>query len=233
MGLYVIGFRNVYIERSVLVALPFFYLILAQGIAVVARPLTFAAILLTIIFNLLTLSAFFSRGDEWTVYKPKGDWREATRYLADETRDVKERIDIFTTDQVLELTYYDPQIVEFADFQVRPHETRETAKRLLGESIGLYNAFSLEWEKHDEFLRERLANAKLIIHYPGQDGTESMSETLSRERTQVFYVAANWKWQEDPNSLASKVVQDPKFQLQSRRTFKGIDIFKFRVLPQD
>ena len=85
LALNFIGFKNTYIERSVFVALPFFYILLAKGITCFKyKPISIASTIFTIILSIVTLTSYFKKSDEWTVYKQNPDWRATANYLGKE-----------------------------------------------------------------------------------------------------------------------------------------------------
>ncbi|MHC4078773.1 MAG: glycosyltransferase family 39 protein, partial [Planctomycetota bacterium] len=86
-----IGFEGTYIERSMLPALPFFFLVVAVGLTglrgptgIVSPLVCWLAWSLTGLLLVSNLCGYFAWRDEWTVYKPHPDWRAAARYLTSE-----------------------------------------------------------------------------------------------------------------------------------------------------
>ena len=56
--------------------------------------------------TVVVLGVSLARGDEWTVYKPKPDWRSAATYLDEELRDTRQRSPVFSPIFADELLYY-------------------------------------------------------------------------------------------------------------------------------
>src|SRR5262249_5606134 len=118
------GFRG-YIERSVFVALPFFFIVIAKGVIGITeiqtpkrlgsfgrtsvQALGGVCIIVVTLLNIFTLKEYFRRGEEWTVYKPNPDWRSAAHYLESEinhSNRPSEQLAFFAVVPPLELTYY-------------------------------------------------------------------------------------------------------------------------------
>lgn len=96
-----------YIERSVLSAFPFFLIVLSAGaLSFRSRALKLAVVTLLVIVSVLTTIMYFTRQDEWTVYKPNPDWRSASKYLEDEVSESSRRPVILTVTPADELRYY-------------------------------------------------------------------------------------------------------------------------------
>jgi len=77
-----LGFRHLYIERYLLLLLPFFLIAVARGATGLTVPWARRlAAFLTIGLSLAALSMLRVRDDVWTVYKQNPDWRAAARVL--------------------------------------------------------------------------------------------------------------------------------------------------------
>ena len=234
MGLHLVGLENAYIERSAFVALPFFYMILAKGAtAFESKPVTISCIVLTIIFSIISLTAYFWKSERWTVYKPNPDWRAAAGYFGDELKGTAERSLAFGATPATELTYYDVRIRELldatgADYRLKMLEGR--VKRLLGGKNLLAKTISAGIEREVQFRNQERAHARLLIHYPNIDDTEAVYRALSRQNVKTFYLIHNRYWPGRFKKLLKIVMEDARVQFQSNRSLKGIEIFKFRVV---
>jgi mannosyltransferase len=111
LGLTALGARHVYVERSLLVAMPFFYLLLARG-ALGFGWWSRVAVGALVAGTLCALGLFLTKGDQWTVYKPNADWRSMAEYLGGELQATKGKFRLFASSPAPELTYYDPRIDE-------------------------------------------------------------------------------------------------------------------------
>jgi 4-amino-4-deoxy-L-arabinose transferase-like glycosyltransferase len=113
VALNLVGRENYYIERSALPSLPFFLLAVAAGADLIARePIRRMAIGGVLLGSGLVLTAFYSRREEWTVYKPNPDWRTITRTLAAQQATASAPLLVFSTTPLNELEYYMPGTVE-------------------------------------------------------------------------------------------------------------------------
>ena len=85
-ALAIVGFGNIFIERSMLMMLPLFYGIVAIGVFTLPRweTRTIAVLALSAISVVALTSFYESRNEKWTVYKPNPDWRSAASYLGSE-----------------------------------------------------------------------------------------------------------------------------------------------------
>jgi len=107
---------QVYIERSMLILLPPYLVLIAAGAFAwrgpLLRHLMVAALLVLngcALFNL-----WVAKADAWTVYKPKNDWRSAAQYFAAEMQAVKGPLVLVASVPVSVLVYYDHRMVEIA-----------------------------------------------------------------------------------------------------------------------
>ena len=104
-GLAFLGFAGVFIERSLFICLPFFFILVALGLDAV-RPVAVRAILGAALLVLMVsgLMAFHTKADEWTVYKPNPDWRSAAALLVQDAE--VGRAAIFISSPADVLRYY-------------------------------------------------------------------------------------------------------------------------------
>jgi uncharacterized membrane protein len=102
------GYRQLYIERYLVVLLPFFAIVLARGAASFGdgRAALACAAAMGVIAA-ASYGAWLHKSETWTVYKQNPDWRAAARYLGDAaaSRDAV----IVTTGLQAELDYYLPR----------------------------------------------------------------------------------------------------------------------------
>jgi 4-amino-4-deoxy-L-arabinose transferase-like glycosyltransferase len=81
-ALTLVGFDQMYIERYVILSLPFFFIILARGAArlgrLAARQGAAAGLILIAVAS---YTAFRQKESAWTVFKPNPDWRAAIEYM--------------------------------------------------------------------------------------------------------------------------------------------------------
>jgi hypothetical protein len=76
------GFDHLYMERYVIVALPFFAIALARGVATLpAGVLRTSAGALLVALGLAAYAALVREDVRWTVYKHNPDWQSAARFI--------------------------------------------------------------------------------------------------------------------------------------------------------
>lgn len=232
LGLDFIGFKNTYIERSLFVVLPFFYIVLVKGITgFKAKSITTAFITFAVILSIITLISFFKKSDQWTVYKPKPDWRAAARYFDSELKDTTKRLFAFATSPATELSYYDSGPKEFVVIDLRQfNRNLKRLQQILGEGTTLGNNYFVEnlfldLNKYIQFRTEGIANHQLLIFY----SNVNIYDTLSVNNVRTFYLIHNIYWSKDFKNLLEGVMKDSRFQFVNTQSFKGIEIFKFRV----
>jgi hypothetical protein len=117
-----LGREHYYVERSALPSLPFFFLAVAAGAELIAgESIRRTAIGAALLGSVIVLAAFYSRREEWTVYKPNPDWRAISRTLVAEQPTASAPLLVFSTTPVRELEYYMPGAVECAWPHVAQH----------------------------------------------------------------------------------------------------------------
>ncbi|MBI3795441.1 MAG: hypothetical protein HY268_00520 [Deltaproteobacteria bacterium] len=78
-----IGYQHLYIERYLLLVLPFFLIVLARGAASFANAkAVIACSLAAVVIGVASYGALLYKSDRWTVYKQNPDWRSAARYFS-------------------------------------------------------------------------------------------------------------------------------------------------------
>lgn len=231
MGLTWIGLRNTYIERSAFVLLPFFYLVLARGLTdFKTRKVTIVLVAFAVLFNIVTVAAFFEKSDMWTVFKPKVDWRSAAHFFDAKTINNPEPLFVFAQGPVPELTYYDSRFIDPAELQEKAHTKLDRLTRFFGQDNYFAKLLSAEIDKNEQFKREAMLNWKLEIYY--LDNTEELYDRLSAQNSHRFYFVVTYvgDWSAELSSLLSSLKRDTRFQFLDDRHFKGITISEFGVV---
>jgi 4-amino-4-deoxy-L-arabinose transferase-like glycosyltransferase len=95
---------RIYIERSMIILLPPFFILLSHGVMSLSRPRwRTVGVTALVSVNILSLANFWVlKRDAWTVYKPNPDWRAFARDVREETN----RTVVFTSCPPLALQYY-------------------------------------------------------------------------------------------------------------------------------
>jgi len=224
-----IGFPDTYIERSVLPALPFFFLIVAVGLTSIApRWLRIAGSAAVVAMCAANLTAYFEYDDRWTVYKPHQDWRAAAHYLGEEIDAGGAGRPVFTTmPNPRSLSYYDDRI-QLAPYLDSTMHLFERSARIfeerLGKSIGrrladFTRSVAVEYDRTKAALR---AGTRLLVH-PIVNGT------LPGEgpREGVFYLVKN-HWHPPRDTTIDTLVANPRFRPVEIREYRGVTVYKMR-----
>lgn len=82
-----VGFRHLYIERYLILALPFFLIVLVRGTVSFARARTMIACSVAAgVIGAASYGALLYKSEQWTVYKQNPDWRSTSDYLSAQSR---------------------------------------------------------------------------------------------------------------------------------------------------
>jgi hypothetical protein len=106
----------IYIERSMLIVLPPFVILLAAGVFALSHRVLRDGVLATLLLlnGCALFNLWIAKADIWTVYKPKNDWRAAARYLGAEARAGTTPLRVFATAPASVLVYYNRRFIELA-----------------------------------------------------------------------------------------------------------------------
>jgi 4-amino-4-deoxy-L-arabinose transferase-like glycosyltransferase len=104
-------FKRFYIERSLLALLSPYVLVLALGACCRRRAFSLVATGLVLLLSAGSIwSLYWIKADNWTVYKPKPDWRSAMNYLGSEVKKDGSVL-LITTNPTNEVSYYGPRTI--------------------------------------------------------------------------------------------------------------------------
>lgn len=105
------GLGQIFIERSMLTVLPFFYGIVALGVFAFAnRGVHAIAVTALVVLSVVALTSFYKNQNEvWTVYKPNPDWRSAASYLTSEMEPSPGDSLVLVGSPADALIYYEPR----------------------------------------------------------------------------------------------------------------------------
>ncbi len=188
-----------YIERSVLVAMPFFFIVIGRGVTGINWNIArFACLLIVAGFAVSSLVSYFSRQDVWTVYKPKPDWKSAVSYFEGEASRTKYLLTVTPSD---ELTYYNSSFKQktTADFDAIQINDDGDA----GESFMVYRI--------------------------RPDQTQSVFDKLNTKGSREFYLVENQYWTGPFNDVFQELIRDDRYEHESVRRFKGLEIHRFKI----
>ncbi len=188
-----------YIERSVITALPFFFIVIAGGVtAFKNKIIRYACISMIVVVSVSTVAMYYNRQDVWTVYKPNADWRAAARYLEGEINAAPSAPEMFTATPSDELTYYNPHFKQLAsnEFEFNPFNQE------LQDNFWPIN----EIQKHQ---------------------LPKIYDKMVRDKKQRFYLIHNNYWASGSKEMFDQLKTDQRFEYKAMQSFKGIDIYRF------
>jgi hypothetical protein len=234
----VLGFET-FVERSALVALPFFFLLLAAGIASLTHAMMRAgAVAVAVAFSGILLVNFYRKQDVHTVFRQHVDWRGAARHLESRRVETRQPLIVFGTTVANELSYYGLNLTEGVSWKVDvvaaaptppagPESTRPT--RTLRRRLNELTAFGGAANYPPAF--ERGGPDEIIYALDPADSI--VAGVLARTRSQHFFVLDNRFDQTafTPMFTATYggVVRDPRYRLVARRAFKGVNVLEYQV----
>ena len=202
--LWLLGFvaSGNYIERSALLAMPFFFMIIAAGITASKSVMLRTCLVLFLIFaNVTTLISYFWRSDEWTVYKPNVDWRSAATFVRDRSMAAPSgRTIVLAFSPADELSYYDPSLQ-----QVSCEELGKEATAIADES------------------RDRIFVVRMTT-----DQCTGLEDFLARSGSTELLAIRNQFWLGNFEEAMPSIAGDPRFHLDTLTEFKGLTIYAIR-----
>jgi Dolichyl-phosphate-mannose-protein mannosyltransferase len=215
------GHRRTYIERSLLPLLPFFLMVLAVGITRIP-PLHRQWLLLPVVGScaVSVFVAFCLKPDEWTVYKPRPDWRAATHYLATEARRSQTGLVVFAGTPVTAIVYYDGSFQE--------HRRTWSAPEEAPPSLPSARITLRRWLLAED---RPLADRRNHIYVVNLLDTNAIWETLRERGARNFYVVQEGRrvihGDRIADSVQARIASDPRFELVDERLFKAVSVRKW------
>lgn len=188
-----------YIERSVITALPFFFIVIAAGaMAFENKIIKHALFCIIIAVSIATVAVYYNRQDVWTVYKPNADWRSAAQYLEAELNAAPVVPEIFTVTPTDELMYYNPR-------------------------------FKREINKELEFnpLNQELQDNVWLINEIKEHHLPKIYDKMMSDKKERFYLIHNNYWLRGSKELSNQLKGDPRFVFKTEQSYKGLDIYRF------
>jgi mannosyltransferase len=97
---------SIFIERYLLILLPFFAIAVARGATRFSNPRIRGALTCAVVVAAITAwASFLSKGSEWTVYKQNPDWQGAAEYLSSQNL-VRDQVLFLGTVPLLDFQYH-------------------------------------------------------------------------------------------------------------------------------
>jgi mannosyltransferase len=228
LGFGFIGYGT-YIERSLFVALPFFFIVVAKGVTgfdgKVAKR---TCIIIVILVNITTVVTYFSRDSERTVTQPKPDWRSVARYLDSELIGSSERASIFATDGAgtIALEYYEPRFKH-----VYSWGSSESGHKQLEKSVGILKLAREIYDRIIPPVNEECQDCFKIYGFRDVGGI--YNQVASNNSTTLYLVRNKYSGEfavRKFNRTIEALMKDFRVQYQTVQSFsKGIEIYKFNV----
>lgn len=206
LGLTISRFKQIYIERTIFMILPFFYIVLASGIDEFKnRYIGRMCIITFFIFSSIALIEYERKTDEWTVYRPNPDWRACAGYLESEIKNSGEPLQIGATSPASVLIYYG---LWFKDYtQLAPNLWFESRSGT-----------------------DTQAKPRLLVCYFENSNIKDAYEILSAKGPRIFYLIEDIYWSENFDNLLKVLTHDPRFSFLESRSFRSLKVFKFRII---
>ncbi|MEO6596416.1 MAG: glycosyltransferase family 39 protein [Planctomycetota bacterium] len=227
-----LGFERTYLERSVLPALPFVFLLAGSGLAALPRlahPIAGLCVLLLAAASLVALYSY--QDDRWTVYKPNSDWRAAATYLGSEIHGGASGRPVFTsTPNPRPLSYYDARIQDVKNLSpaADPAKLGDTLRSRVSTWLGDYAERIFTTFAADN--QRLLDSAALRIYRCSGDPTKlSMPE---RGRDDVCYlVRDHWHPHRTVDGSVEDLLKHPHVMVLEAKHFTGMSVYKVRIAP--
>lgn len=162
------GYRHLYIERYLLVLLPFFAIVLARGAASFTNAkAVIACSTAMLVLGAASYGAWLSKSATWTVYKQNPDWRAAARYLGDQPVPAG-AASLLITMFPIELEYYLPRVGTAPGPRLLTYDPGVVESVLTdGRTKVLYLLVNHTWKNGvDEVLRRLLDEPRLVSAAP-------------------------------------------------------------------
>jgi len=218
LALLAIGFLgpdHFYIERSGLTILPFLAVAIGIGAMSLTRaPWRASAVAIIAAFGAVVLINYYPKRDEWTVYKPRADWRSAAARMADEQAQLGRPLVIVVMGPALELRYYNagfgPESLEPPAKSPHTSAFRERLKRLFEVPIDP---------------RRGTTGRVYEIYEPN---VSLVHRVLAREQTRELILVRNSMTVDWSMKMIALLQADPGLRVEPLAETKGIRLFRIR-----
>jgi 4-amino-4-deoxy-L-arabinose transferase-like glycosyltransferase len=220
----VIGRRSIYIERSCYVALPFFFMIIANAVMPVRKNglsiLLFSGLLL---MSGISTFWFFRYPYICAVASCKPDWRSAASYLIRDIGVSRQQAAIVGLLADRSLPYYDNGFADHVRLE-RLHQhlppMLKMAKNIFGPENLIVDSFKNEMQDiNDELKKDNTEKiAVLSLAEVSQEGSKSYD---------VLYATANLRTSRKSKRVLNWLKKHD-YQLTEEQTFLGLQIYKFQ-----
>ncbi len=210
-----------YIERSVITALPFFFIVIAAGATVFKNKIIrYVCISAIIVVSIATVALYYNRQDVRTVYKPNPDWRAAALYFKDEINAAPVVPEIFVITSADELLYYNPhfKLVLNKELEFNPPNQELQANFWVITEIRKHHLSKI----YDKMVRDKKERFYLTHDYYWLGSFDNSSNnTADIDETHDYY------WMGSFDKWLDQLKADPRFEYKEMKSFKGLNIYRF------
>ena len=224
-----VGLDRTFLERTMIAALPFVFLLAAAGLEVLPGLAQRAATGATLAVAAAALAALYATYDSaWTLYKPHPDWRSAAAYLGSEIDAGHAGAPVFTSmPNPRSLSYYDARIQDAKNLevQVQPSDISAKLAPLVGE--GFAETARALFEDFAANNRKLLADAAMVVQRcrPRPDQLE-----LPPSYDGPCYVVRNhWHPHVTVDDSVEALLADPQVEVLHTASWNGVTISKVRI----
>jgi hypothetical protein len=192
-----------YIERSALVAMPFFFMLIAAGITAIKQPVLKSSLTaLVILASGITLVSYFARTGAWTVYKQNADWRSAVSSLRDQHDSKRDRTIVLAFSPSDELSYYDPSIRQMSCDEYR--SSRNDPSSSTGDRDAVF----------------------VVRMLPDQ--CAGFTDDVTHSESAELLAIQNRFWLGNFEETMRTINADPRYRVEPLREYKGLKIYAIR-----
>lgn len=226
--LYLIGvirFRSTYIERSALVGLPFFLIIVARGVMAKWRSVLSMVLLAGLLFLVgLSTVELFVRTDVCAVGPCKPDYRSAAAYISKDAGNKPEEAAVVMGINARSLTYYNSEFADHIRLQRLTERLPKILKfiqKILGEQPSITEAFRNEIETTQNRLDKLQQNRIEVFSF------REISKKDKQLQRKTLYALTNPDNIKVSRALISWPDTHPEYQLTDHKSLHKLEIYKF------
>jgi uncharacterized membrane protein len=144
------GYQKIYIERYLLMGLPFFAIVLARGATGFSnRWISGISTAAVVMLGVISYAMFLSKSDEWTVYKSKPDMRGAARHLTAENISADETMIVLPRDALTLAFYIDRQASANHAVVQDSYDAAKLDQSIVEGKLKVFYAVKSRWEGRD------------------------------------------------------------------------------------
>lgn len=229
-ALVILGYENTYIERSLIPALPFIFLLAAAGLHVLPSKARLVAGGLGMVLAALALVTLYGTfATEFTLYKPHPDWRSAARYLGQELDSGNAGTPVFTSmPNPRSLSYYDARIQDAKNLEVElaPREIGRKVTKRLGAWLGEIAESNFEdFAAHN---RRLLAEAQLVVRRSKPTPAE-LDWPAARTDGTCYLIRNEWHPHVTVDGSVEALLAHPQTTVLHTERCSGVTIYKVRL----